>query len=78
VEGSAGYVAMERVTGVLAGRRGGFVLQHSATMTRGEPVLAIGVTPDSGIEELAGLSGSMTIQIEGGKHFYTLDYSLPE
>jgi len=76
-QGSAGYVAMERVTGLLQGRRGSFVLQHTATMNRGAPSLSISVVPDSGTEELVGLSGSMQIQIEQGKHFYNFDYSLP-
>ncbi len=76
VKGSAGYVAMERVSGVLHGRRGSFVLQHNATMSRGEPHLAITVVPDSGTGELSGISGLMTIKIEGGKHFYDFEYSL--
>jgi len=76
VKGSAGYVAMERVTGTLAGRRGTFVLQHSGTMTRGEPSLTLMVVPDSGTEELAGLTGSMEIIIEGGKHSYRFEYEL--
>ncbi|HVN04874.1 MAG TPA: DUF3224 domain-containing protein [Bryobacteraceae bacterium] len=78
VKGSAGYVAIERVTGTLAGRNGSFVLQHNATMTRGVPQLAIVVIPDSGTDQLTGLSGSMGIQIEGGQHFYEFDYTLPE
>jgi len=78
VQGSAGYVAMERVTGTLAGRRGSFVLQHSATMNRGAPQLAIAVVPDSGTGELAGLTGTMAIRIEpGGAHFYEFEYTLP-
>ncbi|HEX3663225.1 MAG TPA: DUF3224 domain-containing protein [Acidobacteriaceae bacterium] len=74
--GSGGYVAMERVTGRLAGKRGSFVLQHHATMSRGNPELSIQVVPDSGTEELAGLSGSMDIRIEGKQHFYDFDYEL--
>lgn len=77
-QGSAGYVAIEKVTGTLGGRAGTFALQHSATMTRGAPDLRIIVVPDSGTSELAGLTGSMKIVIaEGGKHFYELDYELP-
>ncbi|MFN8650379.1 MAG: DUF3224 domain-containing protein [Gemmatimonadales bacterium] len=75
VKGSAGYVAQERVTGTLAGRRGSFVLQHNATMTRGTPALQIIVVPDSGTEELGGLSGTMHIIVEGKQHSYVLDYS---
>jgi hypothetical protein len=77
VKGSAGYVAIERVTGRLGGHSGSFVLQHSATMARGAPSLSIVVVPDSGTGELEGLSGVMTIQIaEGGKHSYQFDYTL--
>jgi hypothetical protein len=78
VPGSAGYVAMERVTGTLHGRSGTFVLQHSGTMTRGAPQLAITVVPDSGTGELTGLGGKMAIIIADGKHSYELDYTLAE
>ncbi len=78
VRGSAGYVAMERVDGLLHGRRGTFVLQHFAFMDRGQPELSVRVVPDSGTGELAGLSGQMSIRIEGGRHFYGFDYRLPE
>lgn len=77
VKGSAGYVALERVTGSLHGRSGSFVLQHSGTMTRGAPQLTITVVPDSGTGALAGIAGSMAIVVAGGKHSYTLDYTLP-
>jgi hypothetical protein len=76
VKGSAGYVAMERVTATLAGKHGTFVLQHSATMNRGAPVLNITVVPDSGTDELAGLSGCMVIVITDGKHAYDFSYEL--
>jgi hypothetical protein len=75
VPGSAGYVAMERVTGSLRGKRGSFALQHSGTMDRGQPRLSVSIVPDSGTGELAGLSGTFSIRIEGGKHFYDLDYA---
>jgi hypothetical protein len=79
MQGSAGYVAIEKVAGTLGGRAGTFALQHSATMTRGEPALRIIVVPDSGTGELAGLAGSMKIVIaEGGKHFYEFEYELPK
>jgi hypothetical protein len=77
VKGSAGYVAIERVTGTLKGRRGSFVLQHSSTLTRGEPLQSITVVPDSGTGQLAGLTGKMTIIIAEGKHSYEFEYSLP-
>jgi hypothetical protein len=74
-QGSAGYVAIEKVVGTLGGRRGTFVLQHFATMTRGAPRLEIVVVPDSGTGDLAGLVGVMNIVIaEGGRHFYEFDY----
>jgi hypothetical protein len=76
VKGSAGYVAIERVTGSLRGRSGSFALQHSSTMTRGAPSQNISVVPDSGTGELAGLSGSMTIVIADGKHSYEFEYEL--
>jgi len=76
--GSAGYVAMERVTAKLKGRSGSFVLQHSGTMTRGAPQLTITVVPDSGTGELTGLSGRMNVIIENGKHSYEFDYTLPQ
>ena len=79
VKGSAGYVAIEKVTGTLQGRKGTFVLQHNATMDRGKPELNIIVVPDSGTGELEGLKGTMHIDIAaGGKHSYKFDYMLPE
>jgi hypothetical protein len=66
---------MERVSGTLHGRSGSFALQHSGTMTRGEPQLTVTVVPDSGTGELEGMSGSMKIDIRDGKHFYDLAYS---
>jgi Protein of unknown function (DUF3224) len=77
-KGSGGYVAIERVTGALGGRSGSFALQHSGTMKPGALQLSITVIPDSGTGELAGIAGSMNILIEGGKHSYTFDYTLPE
>jgi hypothetical protein len=75
---SAGYVAIERVEGTLHGKRGSFVLQHSATMNKGEPTLLIHVVPDSGTGELTGLSGKLNIIMTDGKHSYELEYKLPE
>ncbi len=76
-KGSAGYVAIERVTGSLHGRTGSFVLQHSGTMNRGVPQLLVSIVPDSGTEALAGISGHVTIRMADGKHFYDMEYSLP-
>lgn len=76
VEGSAGYVAMELVTGQLHGREGTFVLQHTGTMERGAQQLSINVVPDSGTGGLEGLAGRMELDFSGGGHAYHLDYTL--
>ncbi len=76
-EGSAGYVAIERVTGTLGGREGSFLLQHSGTMTPTAQATTITVVPASGTGELEGIAGSMSIRIENGRHLYELDYTLP-
>jgi rhamnogalacturonan acetylesterase len=77
--GSSGaYVALEAVTGSLEGKKGTFVLMHSATMTQGVPALSVTVVPGSGTSELAGLAGKMDILIADGKHSYVFDYTLPE
>ncbi|HEY8794182.1 MAG TPA: DUF3224 domain-containing protein [Gemmatimonadaceae bacterium] len=75
-QGSAGYVAIEKVTGRLHGREGTFTLQHSATMNRGVPSLSVTVIPDSGTGALAGLAGTLNITIENKQHSYTFDYAL--
>jgi len=76
VEGSAGYVALERVTGTLNGRSGSFILQHSGSMSRGAQTLSITVVPDSGTDEMTGLAGTMQIIVEGKKHSYLFDHTL--
>jgi hypothetical protein len=76
MEDSAGYVAMERVNGALAGRSGTFVLQHSSTIDRGAPTQSVTVVPDSATGELAGLTGSMIIYVGDDQHRYTLEYEL--
>lgn len=77
MRGSAGYVAIEKVSGSLKGRSGSFVLQHTGTMIRGVPHLSISVVPDSGTGALKGISGKMSINIApDGKHSYDLEYTL--
>lgn len=76
VEGSAGYVALELVSGTLDGRRGTFVLQHSGIMQRNAPSLTVTVVPDSGTGDLKGLSGTFNIIIEGKAHYYDFAYAL--
>lgn len=75
VESSAGYVAIEYVTGTLADKKGGFALQHNGAMTKDTSELTISVVPDSATGELVGLKGTMTINIEDGDHFYEFKYS---
>jgi hypothetical protein len=78
VKGSAGYVAIEQVSGTLQGRSGAFVLQHTGTMMRGAAQLSVTVVPDSGTGQLAGLAGKMAINIVDGKHFYDFEYTIEE
>jgi hypothetical protein len=75
--GSAGYVAIERVTGTLQGRSGSFVFQHSGTMDQGAQRLSITVVPGSGTGALAGISGDFKIKVTDGKHYYEFEYLLP-
>lgn len=77
-KGSAGYVAIERVSGSLHGRKGSFVFQHSGLMNEGARQLSISVVPGSGTGELAGLAGTFTLEIVDGEHHYQFEYSLPE
>ena len=77
-EGSAGYVAIERVIGRLHGKEGSFVLQHNGIMDEGQQQLHIIIVPDSGSGELAGIRGVFKLNIEHGAHFYELTYSIPE
>ena len=76
-DGSAGYVAIERVEGDLNGNLGSFVLQHTGSMNRGVPSLVVTVVPDSGTEDLVGLEGEFKINVEEGKHLYEFTYRLP-
>jgi Protein of unknown function (DUF3224) len=76
-KGSGVYVAIEHVSGTLQGRKGSFSLHHTGVMTRNTPDLRITVVPDSGTDQLAGLTGTMSIKIDSGKHSYQFDYSLP-
>lgn len=77
VKGSAVYVAIERIVGRLQGRAGSFCAHHTGVMNRGAQSLAVVIVPDSGTEELEGIAGTMQIDIVDGKHFYTLDFTLP-
>jgi hypothetical protein len=76
--GSAGYVAMERVTGTVRGKGGSFALQHTGTMDNGHPSLSIKTVPGSGTGDLTGIVGELTLEITGGKHNYVFSYTLPK
>ncbi|MES2759714.1 MAG: DUF3224 domain-containing protein [Pseudomonadota bacterium] len=76
-QGSAAYVAIERVTGTLNGKKGSFVIQHTGTMSGGAKQAVIAVVPDSGTEELTGIRGTLTLKLVERKHFYEFDYVLP-
>ncbi|QGW64381.1 DUF3224 family protein [Lysobacter soli] len=78
VDGSAAYVAVERIDGTLDGLRGAFLTQHNGTLDRGVPTLSLTVVPDSATGELEGLRGRMQIDIVEGKHYYTFDYEIAE
>jgi len=78
VAGSAGYVALEKVSASIGGRQGTFYFQHHGIMNRGEGTLSVVVVPDSGTDALIGLSGSMQIKIEEGKHFYDFEYTIAD
>jgi hypothetical protein len=64
------------VTGIRTAARS-FVLQHTAHGPR-QASLSVLVVPDSGTDQLTGLTGRLDILIEGKKHSYVLEYRLPE
>ncbi len=74
--GSAGYVAIEHFTGSVEGKSGSFVMQHSGLMNRGDAQLTVTIVPDSGSGDLTGISGTLEIDNEDGKHTYALNYNL--
>jgi hypothetical protein len=77
VEGSAGYVGLERVVGSVDGRKGSFVLLHAATAVRGDQTGSWQVIPDSGSGELTGLCGTAElVRHPDGAHTMTLDYEI--
>src|SRR5262249_532205 len=79
VKDSGAYVAIEKITGTLHGRKGTFIFQHSAWRAHGEQNLSITVVPDSGTDALVGLAGKFNIIIDkDGKHSYEFDYTLPK
>jgi hypothetical protein len=79
--GAMAYVALERMNGTLAGKTGTFVFTHQASMMKGNAksgVMQIAIVPNSGTGELAGIAGSLTINIDAtDKHSWVLEYTLP-
>lgn len=75
--GAAAYVAVEQVSGTLNGHEGGFALVHAGTMQAGQSELSIRIAPGSGTGALAGISGTLKIDIVERVHHYTLSYTLP-
>jgi len=76
-DGSATYVAIERVDAAVGGRKGTFVLRHSALAAGDGGDMRVDVLPGSGTGELAGLTGELAIANDDGEHTYTFDYQLP-
>lgn len=75
---SGAYVAVERVTGTVLGRKGSFSLVHRGVMAGGQQELSITIVPGSGTDELQGFEGTVSIRIDpDGKHFYVLAGTLP-
>ncbi|WP_374347672.1 DUF3224 domain-containing protein [Chitinimonas sp.] len=72
------YVAIEWVIASLDGKQGSFALHHNGTKQHGQSRMDIAVVPDSGSADLTGIAGQFEIRIEGGKHYYRFDYTLPE
>ena len=78
VETSAGYVAVETISGVLDGRQGSFVVLPVGLAQDGESGLEVSIVPDSGTADPAGIRGSMAFTEDADGHRYTVDYQLPD
>jgi hypothetical protein len=75
--GAGVYVAIDRVTGTLDGRSGSFLMAHRGIRNAEGQELSIVIVAGSGTGQLAGITGTVGIQIEDKRHFYTIDYALP-
>ena len=75
--GAGVYVALDRVTGTLHGKSGSFLIAHRGIANADGQQLDIVIVPGSGTGQLTGIAGSVGIEIEEKKHFYTIDYTLP-
>ncbi len=74
----AGYIASEEFRGQLDGHQGSFVMQHWGLSGGGsQPRTAGHIVPGSATGALAGLTGTLQIDVDTeGKHSITLDYEL--
>ena len=74
--GAGVYVAIDRVTGTLHGRSGSFLMAHRGIANADGQQLDIVIVPGSGTGQLAGITGSVGIEIRGKEHFYTVEYEV--
>lgn len=74
--GSAGYVAIEVFTGSVNGAEGGFAFLQLATMHAGDPRMTYVISPGSGTGDLAGITGTLDLDIVDGEHRVGLEYTL--
>lgn len=74
-DGSASYVAVERVVATVEGRSGTFVLQDEGTLDGTKVKGTWFVVAGSGTGDLAGIRGEGDFHAELGQHAdYTLNY----
>jgi hypothetical protein len=75
--GSAGYVAIERISGSVHGRSGSFAVLHAGTMAGETQWVRWPVVPGSGTGDLARITGEARIEIApDGTHQIHLDYEI--
>ena len=77
-DGSADFVAMERIRGSLAGKRGTFVLSHVGAFVDGAASGTWTVVQGSGTDDLEGITGSSEFSIPKGEEEFpfALDYEI--
>ncbi|GAB2890502.1 hypothetical protein GCM10027093_26920 [Paraburkholderia jirisanensis] len=72
-QGVMSYVGVERISCVLDGREGSFILTHNAEANSGERQATWKILPGSGTGGLSGISGSGSITPD---HDFILTYEL--
>jgi hypothetical protein len=75
--GAGVYVAIDRVTGTLHGKGGSFLIAHRGIRHSEGQQLEIVIVPGSGTGQLAGITGTVGIEIVNKEHFYSVAYELP-